>query len=163
ELELPEHQPWDHEITLQEGKTPTFEPIYALSEKELKETREYIKERLNKGHIQESKSPAGYPILFVPKKNGQMRMCVDYRKLSNKVIREDVDDFVEAYLDDILVDSTSEKEHVQLVQKVLECFRKAKLRLRPEKCEFHKTTVEFLGFQIGIGKIEVSPKKVEIV
>ena len=75
---LLEHKPWDYEITLQEGKQLTFEPIYGLSEKHLKATREYIQERLAKGYIRESKSPAGYLILFVPKKSGNDRLCVDY-------------------------------------------------------------------------------------
>ena len=87
ENEFPQHQPWDNEFTLQDGKTPTVGPIYGLSEKELAEVRSYIKERLAKGHIRESKSPAGYPILFVPKKNGKLRMCVDYRKLNDITIK----------------------------------------------------------------------------
>ena len=79
---LPEHKPWDHEIELEEGKTPTFVPIYALSEKELAVLKEYIRENLRKGFIRSSKSPAGYPILFAPKKDGTLRLCVDYRKLN---------------------------------------------------------------------------------
>ena len=69
---LPKHQPWDHQIPLQEGKQPTFEPVYSCSEKELQALREYLDENLAKGFIHESSSPAGYPILFVPKKNGKL-------------------------------------------------------------------------------------------
>jgi len=84
---LPKHQPWDHEIILQEGKQPTFGPIYGLSEKELRTLRDYIKENMTKGFIRESQSPAGYPILFVPKKDGSLRLCVDYRKLNDATIK----------------------------------------------------------------------------
>ncbi len=84
---LPKHQSWDHEVELEPGKAPTFGPIYALSEKELGVLREYIDENLKKGFIRESKSPAGYPILFAPKKDGKLRLCVDYRKLNDITIK----------------------------------------------------------------------------
>ncbi|TMD69294.1 MAG: DDE-type integrase/transposase/recombinase [Chloroflexi bacterium] len=84
---LPAHQPWDHEIPLMEGKQPTFGPIYSCSEKELEALREYLRENLEKGFIRPSTSPAEYPILFVPKKNGKLRLCVDYRQLNSITIK----------------------------------------------------------------------------
>ena len=60
---LPKHQPWDYEIKLQPGTEPGFGPIYQLSEKELQVLCEYLEENLKKSFIQESQSPAGYPIL----------------------------------------------------------------------------------------------------
>ena len=48
---LPPHQPWDHEIPLQEGKQPPYGPIYSLSETELTTLREYIAENLETGFI----------------------------------------------------------------------------------------------------------------
>ena len=79
---LPKHQPWDHEIKLLPGKQPTFGPIYALSEKQLKALRKYLDDNLAKGFIEKSESSAAYPILFVPKNAGDLRLCVDYRKLN---------------------------------------------------------------------------------
>ena len=87
EKALPKHQPWDHEIPLVEGKTPTFGPIYQMSEFELKTLDEYLKVNLAKGFIRPSSLSAGYPILFVPKKNGKLRLCVDYRKLNEITIK----------------------------------------------------------------------------
>ena len=84
---LPRHQPWDHEIRLEPGKQPTFGPIYALSEKELKTLREYLDENLARGFIRKSESPAGYPILFALKKDGSLRLCVDYRKINDITIK----------------------------------------------------------------------------
>lgn len=84
---LPKHQPWDHQIKLMEGKEPTFGPIYQLSEIELKALDEYLKVNLAKGFIRPSTSSAGYPILFIPKKNGKLRMCVDYRKLNDITVK----------------------------------------------------------------------------
>ena len=79
---LPEHRDWDHKIPIKEGKKPTYGPIYALSETELKALREYLDENLKKGFIRPSTSPAGYLILFVPKKDRKLRLCVNYRQLN---------------------------------------------------------------------------------
>ena len=87
EIELPKHQPWDHEIPLEPGKNPTFGPIYSLNAKELGALKEYIDDNLRKGYIRPSQSPAGYPIIFVPKKDGKLRLCVDYRQLNGITIK----------------------------------------------------------------------------
>ena len=79
---LPQHKPWDHEIPLLPDKKPPYGPIYSLSETELKSLREYIADNLEKGFIRPSSSPAGSPILFVKKKDGSLRLCVDYRGLN---------------------------------------------------------------------------------
>ena len=68
-------------------KDPPFGPIYNLSETELASLREYLNRGLDRGWIQHSISPAGAPILFVPKKDGKLCLCVDYRTL-NAVIRK---------------------------------------------------------------------------
>ncbi|CAO3619736.1 unnamed protein product [Cunninghamella blakesleeana] len=84
---LPQHRKYDMEIRLQEGTSPTWGPIYNLSEPELKALREYLDENLEKGFIKPSKSPAGAPILFVKKKDGSLRLCVDYRSLNKITIK----------------------------------------------------------------------------
>ena len=84
---LPKHQEWDHKIKIEEGKSPSKQPIYPLSPQKLDALREYLEENLRKGFIRESQSPAGYPILFVPKSDGSLRLCVDYRALNNITIK----------------------------------------------------------------------------
>ncbi|SOV01837.1 uncharacterized protein UDID_18810 [Ustilago sp. UG-2017a] len=84
---LPPHHTYDHQIPLEEGKSPPFGPIYSLSEHELKTLREYLEENLAKGFISPSDSPAASPILFVKKKDGSLRLCVDYRGLNRITIR----------------------------------------------------------------------------
>ena len=86
--ELPPHRPSDHKIEVLEGSKTPFGPIYSMSELELKTLRTYIDEHLAKGFIRPSSSPCGSPILFVKKKDGSLRLCVDYRAL-NKVTKKD--------------------------------------------------------------------------
>ncbi|KAJ8469582.1 hypothetical protein ONZ51_g8881 [Trametes cubensis] len=85
---LPEHRPYDLKIDLEEGATPPLGPIYSLSKLELDTLREYIDENLRSGFIRPSNSPCGAPVLFVKKKDGSLRLCVDYRGL-NKITRKD--------------------------------------------------------------------------
>ena len=85
---LPDRSEWDHEIVLMEGKTPRFHKIYNLNEIELKELREYLEDKLAKGYIRRSKSSAGYPIMFVPKKNGKLRLVIDYRQLNEITVKD---------------------------------------------------------------------------
>ena len=50
--------------------------------------REFVKENLRKGYIQLLQLLAGYLVLFIPKKNGKLRMCINYRQL-NSIIKKD--------------------------------------------------------------------------
>ena len=81
------HQSWNHEIRLESEKQFTFEPIYTLFPKELKELRKYLKMNERKEFIRKSQSFAKHPILIVSKKNEGLRLCVDYRKLNEIIIK----------------------------------------------------------------------------
>src|SRR6266699_6563960 len=84
---LPPHRPGDHRIPMREGTAPSFGPLYSLSRQELEALRKWLDENLAKGFIRPSSSPAGSPILFVKKKDGSLRLCVDYRDLNEKTIK----------------------------------------------------------------------------
>ena len=76
---LPPHQrDLDHGIKLKPNTSAPFSPLYNLSEYKLKVLKEYIDKNLQSGFITRSKSPAGAPILFIKKKDGSLRLCVDY-------------------------------------------------------------------------------------
>jgi hypothetical protein len=63
-------------------------PIYSLSERELETLRKYIEKNLAKGYIRPSKSSAKYSMLFVPKKDGKLRIYVNYKKLNDIIIKD---------------------------------------------------------------------------
>jgi hypothetical protein len=85
---LPDHTEYDHRIELIEGSVPPFGPIYPLSEKELQTLREYLRKELAAGKIRRFKSPAGAPIIFVPKPDVSMRLCVDYRGVNKVTVKD---------------------------------------------------------------------------
>jgi hypothetical protein len=75
---MPPHRHYDHRIPLLEGNVPPFEPLQALDEGRLQALREYLEMSLEQGWIRSSTSLAGAPIHFVKKKDGSLRLCVDY-------------------------------------------------------------------------------------
>ncbi|KAJ1041040.1 hypothetical protein NDA10_003767 [Ustilago hordei] len=68
-------------------RKPPQGPLYLKGPKEMSELRRYLDENLEKGFIRPSKSPARSPVLFVPKKDGGLRLCVDYRGLNEITVK----------------------------------------------------------------------------
>ena len=71
-----------HRIDVQEGSQPPAQRMYGMSPSELAEVRRQLDGYLAKGWVRPSTSPYGAPILFVRKKDGTLRMCIDYRALN---------------------------------------------------------------------------------
>jgi hypothetical protein len=81
----------------------------------------------------------------------------------NNVLRKYLDHFVVVYLDDILVYSKTYDDHVRDVRKVLQALADAKMKIKPEKTEFHKTEVKFLGYIVSREGLKMDQKKIEAV
>ncbi|GBG86031.1 hypothetical protein CBR_g40932 [Chara braunii] len=75
-------QPIQHRIEIEPGSRTPKGAVYRMSPRELEELRKQLDELLEKGWIRRSSSPFGAPVLFVPKKEGELRMCIDYRGLN---------------------------------------------------------------------------------
>nr|GFC01712.1 putative reverse transcriptase domain, ribonuclease H-like domain, aspartic peptidase domain protein [Tanacetum cinerariifolium] len=74
-------------INLIPGATPMARAPYRLAPSELKELSKQLKELSEKGFIRPSSSPWGAPVLFVTKKDGSFRMCIDYQELNKLTIK----------------------------------------------------------------------------
>ncbi|GJT10271.1 putative reverse transcriptase domain-containing protein [Tanacetum coccineum] len=170
------------------GATPVAKSPYRLAPSELEELLGQLKELQDKGFIRPSLSPWGAPVLFVKKKDGSFRMCIDYRELNmltvknryplpkiddlfdqlqgsqffSKIdLRPYLDKFVIVFIDDILIYSKIQEEHVEHLRLVLGLLKKEKLYAKFSKCEFWLREVQFLGHVINGNEIHVDPSKIE--
>ncbi|GJQ97144.1 hypothetical protein Tco_0008283 [Tanacetum coccineum] len=152
---------------------------------------EQLQELSDKGFIRPSSSPWGAPVLFVKKKDGSFRMCIDYRELNKLTVKNcyplpRIDDLFdqlqgssdsvwslripsdaiwidECTCDDILIYSKNEKEHGEHLKTILELLKKEELYAKFSKCEFWIPRVQFLGHVIDRQGIHVDPAKIESI
>ncbi|KAJ9523830.1 hypothetical protein QJQ45_020031, partial [Haematococcus lacustris] len=85
---LPPQRPVGHTIPLQPGCKPPALPSYKMSQPDLLEMKKQVAAFLEQGIIEPSSSPYAAPVLFVKKKSGELRMCVDYRQLNKITLRD---------------------------------------------------------------------------
>ncbi|MBW0591775.1 hypothetical protein O181_131490 [Austropuccinia psidii MF-1] len=227
----------DHHIKL-EGSLPPVEVIYSLSKQESETLRAYISEMVEKGFIRPSSPSTGAPVLFFKNKDGGLRLCGDYRKLSavtrknkypvppmnqllnvfndssifskidlrgaydllrikegdehltcfrtkygsyeylvmpfgltnapasfqnlvNDIFQDLLDVYAVVYLDDIMVFSKSEEEHVTHVSTVLSRLRANNLFAKASKFLFHVSSVEYLGYVVSSEGLNIDQAKVQ--
>jgi hypothetical protein len=234
---LPDLRPgFDHTIITNGQHEPPHSNPYRHSPEENEEEDRQLDKMLAKGQIIPSTSSYASPVLFARKKNGTLRMCVDYRRLNamtqkmryplpncldlfdklhgarffskidlrsgyhqlrmeprdqhktafitrrglfefqvlpfglcnapasfqrlmSATMRK-FDKFCAVYLDDVLIFSKTEQEHLKHVRLVLEELMRNGFCANNEKCAFGRSHIEFLGFFVSHDKVEVDPAKV---
>ena len=226
----------EHSIELKSDTVVNIKP-YPIPHAYRDEVRSMIQDMLTQDIIEESCSEWSSPLVVVKKKEGSIRLAVDFRKL-NSISKQDafptpsineiinglnnakifskldfksgyyqvplrasdrpktafkIDnklyqfkrmpfglctamqtfmrliskifqfEFVKAYVDDIVIFSSTIDQHVKHLQHVFEAIRQAGLTLNTSKCSFAKESIEYLGFIIGNNSIRPSPAKVDCV
>jgi hypothetical protein len=234
---MPPEQKVEFAIELLPETGPISKRAYRVSGPELVELKKQIDELSEKVYIRPSTSPWAAPVLFVEKKDGTRRMCIDYRALNevtiknkyplpiiedlfdqlreasvfskidlrsgyhqlrirhsgipkttfitkyglyefivmsfgltnapaffmnlmNIVFMDYLDKFLVVFMDDILIYSQSEEEHVDHLRMVLQRLREHQLYAKLSKCEFCIDEVLFLGHIINKDGLAMDPKKV---
>jgi hypothetical protein len=76
-----------HAIKLEPGEIVPWGPLYVLAKKEIDALREYLEDKMQRGWIRRSTSPTRALILFVPKKDRGLRLCINYRALNKVTIK----------------------------------------------------------------------------
>ncbi|XP_070015847.1 uncharacterized protein [Nicotiana sylvestris] len=137
---LPPERIIDFGIDLMPSTQPISIPPYRMAPAEHNELREQLKDLLDKGFIRPSVSPWGATVLFVKKKDGSLRMCVDYRQLNkvtikNKVFKPFLDTFIIVFIDDILVYSKSKEEHAEHLRIALQTLKENELYAKFSKLQ----------------------------
>jgi transposase InsO family protein len=235
--ELPPTRDIDHEIKIFDNVTPPSQQPFRMSQPELAELKRQLELLLDKGFIRPSKSPYAAPVLFAKKKDGTLRMCVDYRalnkitiknkypipridemldqlngakifskldlksgyhqvrikdddiektafrtrygsfefvvlpfgltnvpptfmRLMNSIFHKYIDEFVIIYLDDILIYSKNEDEHLHHIKLVLQLLQHNHLYVNKAKCEFGVSEIEFVGHIVTSHGVKVDDNKV---
>jgi hypothetical protein len=84
---MPPNQDIEFVIELKPGTMPIYKTPFRMRTPELAELKEHIRELVEKGFIHPSSSPWGAPVIFVLKKDGTQRLCVDYRALNEVTVK----------------------------------------------------------------------------
>ena len=83
--------------------------------------------------------------------------------MMNSLFKEELDDFILVYPDDILIFSQTLQEHIRHIRIVLERLRTPKFYARLHKCSLFQIRVKYLGFDVSIRGIQPSPEKVKTI
>jgi hypothetical protein len=114
---MPPERKVAHEIPLYPDSPPQFRGIFRLSSQlELQELRKQLSELLKDGKISPSTSPYGAPVLFVKKKDGSLRMCIDYRALNSQTVKNR---YALPHIDKLLVGYMEPNDSVRLILQVV--------------------------------------------
>jgi hypothetical protein len=88
--ELPSKRQVDHAIKVMSGMAPPSKAPYRMNHEKLKEFKVQLEELFAKGYIKPNKSPYGAHVLFIHKKDGTWKMCMDYRAFNKTIVKNRV-------------------------------------------------------------------------
>ena len=94
---------------------------------------------------------------------GLKNVGATYQRLMNKMFTHQIGRNVQVYVDDMLVKSLHENDHLNDLQETFDTLRSYSMKLNPSKCMFGVTTGKFLGFMVSQRGIEVNPEKVRAI
>nr|GEV76496.1 putative reverse transcriptase domain-containing protein [Tanacetum cinerariifolium] len=162
-LGLPPPQQVEFRTDLVPDAAPVARAPYRLAPSEMKELAKQLQELAEKGFIRPSSSPWGAPVLFVKKKDGTFRMCIDYKELNKLTVKNHypisrIDD-----LFDQLQGSNSKQEHEEHLKTILELLKREQLYAKFLKCDFWLESVQFLGYVIDSEGVHVDPAKIAAI
>ena len=86
-----------------------------------------------------------------------------FQKRINSVLGEHLDEFIMAYLDNIIIYFNSKEEHFQYIKQVLQRLANEKMLVVIKKCEFYITKTKFYGFIIELKKLSIDLKKIKAI
>ena len=86
-----------------------------------------------------------------------------YQRLMNKMFMHQLRRNVQVYVDDMLVKSVLQKDHLSDLQETFNTLRSYNMKLNPSKCVFGVTAGKFLGFMVSQRGIKVNPEKVRAI
>src|SRR3954465_4037562 len=92
---------------------------------------------------------------------GLTNALATFSRLMNYICMEYLEKFVVVYLDDILIYSKTEEEHVEHLHLILEKLREHKLHAKYSKCEFWLSEVTYLGHVISKDGIAINPERIQ--
>ena len=120
--------------------------------------------RIREGHEQKTAFLTRYGLYeYTVMPFGLCNAPATFQAFINDILREYLDLFCTAYLDDILVYSDTEEEHIDHVGQVLSKLKQAGLYLDIDKCDFHVTKVKYLGLFITTDGVEMDQRKIDAI
>ncbi|GJX72011.1 putative reverse transcriptase domain-containing protein [Tanacetum coccineum] len=173
---LPPTRQVEFQIDLVPGAAPVARAPYRLAPSELQELSTQLQELSDKGFIRPSSSPWGAPVLFVKKKDGSFRMCIDYRELNKLTVKNRypllrIDDLFDQLQGSRVYSKIDLRSGYHQLRVREEDIPKTAFRTRYGHYEFqvmpfgltNAPAVQFLGHMIDSESIHVDQAKIELI